>query len=297
MDDKRSGRDRTARATIPSVVVAGLGTYRRRFWRIALAAVVVFAPIDLVVTLATKAATDVAEKSDVFSKVVWSGGAALGVAGTALSLVFFAGVIDRIVAVDQKGEDDLPIRAVLRDLPTLRLIVAGVLATAITIVGLVLFLVPGLVLMVLFCVVGPVVVIEGAGAWRSLWRSAALVGPHFFLALVVIVLPTFAEESLTSWLDGFSWYEPVLVRVPVDVIVTLVVGGVVGVLEVTLAHALIADKRRRREAKAKVEAETASPETAAPAAGAAATAGRTAAAGAGSGELAPEAAGDQSADR
>jgi len=63
---------------------------------------------------------------------------------------------------------------------------------------------------------------------------------------VVIVLPTFAEESLTSWLDAFSWYDPVVVRVPVDVVVTLIVGGLVGVLEVTLAHALIADQRRRR---------------------------------------------------
>jgi len=121
-----------------------------------------------------------------------------------------------------------------------------VLATAIMIAGLIIFLVPGLILMVLFCVVGPIVVIEGASAWRSLWRSAALVRPHFFLALVVIVLPTFAEESLTSWLERFGWYEGVFVRVPVDVVVTLVVGGVIGVLEVTLAHALIADRRRRR---------------------------------------------------
>ena len=42
---------RTARASIPSVVVTGLGTYRRSFWRIVIAAVLVFAPIDLVVTL------------------------------------------------------------------------------------------------------------------------------------------------------------------------------------------------------------------------------------------------------
>ncbi len=40
------------------------------------------------------------------------------------------------------------------------------------------------------------------------------------------------------------------VRVPVDVASTIIVGGLVGVLEVTLAHALIAESRRRREALA-----------------------------------------------
>ncbi len=65
----------------------------------------------------------------------------------------------------------------------------------------------------------------------------------------MIVVPTFAEESLTSWMERFVWYERVLVRLPVDIVVTLLVGGVIGVLEVTLAHALIADQRRRREAR------------------------------------------------
>jgi hypothetical protein len=240
----------TARPTIRSVVATGLGTYRRRFWRVVLAAVVVFAPIDLVVTLATRAATDMAERSDVLGTVIWTGGTALGVAGTALSLVFFAGVMDRIVAVDQKGEDDVPIRTVLHELPTVRLIAAMVLTTVIIVAGFVLFLLPGLVLMVLFCVVGPIIVIEGASAWRSLRRSAVLVAPHFLLALVVIVLPAFAEESFTSWMGRFDWYERVLVRLPVDIVVTLLAGGIIGVLEVTLAHALIADQRRRRQAKA-----------------------------------------------
>ena len=250
MDEKHTRRDHTAEATIRGVVVAGLGTYRRRFWRVALAALVVFAPIDLVVTLATRTATAFAEKSDLLSTVIWTGGTALGVAGTALSLVFFAGIIDRIVAVDQKGEEDLPIRAVLRGLPTLRLIAATLLAALITAVGLALFLVPGLILMVLFSVVGPIVVIEGACAWRSLRRSAGLVAPHFFLAFVVVVVPVSAEEGLTSWMERFDWYDRVLVRLPVDIVATLVIGGVIGVLEVTLAHALIADQRRRREAKA-----------------------------------------------
>ncbi|MCX6362815.1 MAG: hypothetical protein NTW58_01320 [Actinobacteria bacterium] len=241
-----SGRRAPARATIRSVVVAGLGTYRRRFGRIVLAALVVFAPIDLVVTLATEAAKHVAEKADVLSVVVSLSSSAVGVAGTTLSLVLFAGVIDRIVAVDQRGANDLPLRDILRGLPTTRLVLAGTLATALILAGLLLFLVPGFILMVLFSVVGPLVVIERLGVWASLRRSAQLVWPHFLLAFIVVLIPTVLEEELTSSLETFRWYDSPFVHLPIDVASTIFIGGLIGVVEVTLAHALIADAKRRR---------------------------------------------------
>jgi hypothetical protein len=249
-NDETSTAERTARASIVSVVVTGLGTYRRSFWRIVLAAVLVFAPIDFVVTLATMMATDYAEQSDVLSVFLWTSGTALGVAGTTLSLVFFAGVIDRIVAVDQKGDEDLPLTVVLRGLPTARLILASILAAVLTVLGLLLLLVPGFVLMVLFAVVGPVIVIEGLGVWAGLARSASLTARHALLVFVTVTIPTTLDEQLSSWLEHFAWYAHPWVQLPLDVGSTIMVGGLVGVLEVTLAHALIADQRRRRTAKA-----------------------------------------------
>ena len=244
------GRRAPARATIRSVVVAGLGTYRRRFGRVVVAALAVFAPIDLVVTLATEAAKDAAEKADALHVVVWLGSTSVSVAGTTLSLILFAGVIDRIVAVDQQGDDDAPLLTILRGLPTMRLILAGTLATALILAGLILLLVPGFMLMVLFCIVGPIVVIEDQRVWASLRRSARLVWPHFWLTTVVVLVPTMLEEELTASLERFSWYESPLVHLSVDVASTIFVGGLIGVLEVTLAHALIADYRRRTEAAA-----------------------------------------------
>jgi hypothetical protein len=255
---------RTARASIASVVVTGLGTYRRSFRRIVVAAVFVFAPIDFVVTLATMAATEYAERSDVLSVVLWTSGTALGVAGTVLSLVFFTGVIDRIVAVDQKGEENLPLADILRGLPTLRLVLASILTAALTVAGLLLFLLPGLALMVLFSVVGPVIVIEGLGVWDGVRRSAGLTARHALLVIVTVLIPTTLDEELSSWLEHFSWYAHPWVHLPLDVGTTIIVGGLVGVFEVTLAHALIADQRRRRakadaaEAAARAAAE---PET------------------------------------
>lgn len=240
----------TARATIRSVVWTGLGTYRRSFWAIVIAAVLVFAPIDLLVTLGTTLAREFAESSDVLSVFMWTSGTALSVAGTTLSLVFFSGVVDRIVAVDQKGEEGIPLGEILRRLPTLRLVLASILAAAFTVVGLVLLLIPGFVAMILFAVVGPVIVIEDLGVWQGLKRSASLTSRHALLVIVTVLIPTTLDEELSSWFERFGWIEHVWVRVPLDVASTIVVGGLVGVLEVTLAHALIADRRRRREALA-----------------------------------------------
>jgi len=214
---------------------------------IVIAAVVVFAPIDLVVTLSTLAARRAAENADALSLAVWLSSTAVSVAGTTLSLVFFAGVIDRIVAVDQHGHDDLPLLHILRRLPTTRLILASALATALILLGLLLLVVPGFILMVLFAIVGPLIVIEDLRVWTGLRRSAALVWPHFFLAFAVVLVPTMLEEEWTSWLERFVLYDNPIAHLAIDVASTIFVGGLIGVVEVTLAHALIADRRRRRE--------------------------------------------------
>jgi hypothetical protein len=240
----------TARATIRSVASTGLGTYRRSFWRIVIAAVLVFAPIDLVVTVGTTLAVNFAERSDVLSVFLWTSGTALSVAGTTLSLVFFSGVLDRIVAQDQKGEEDIPLRDILRRLPTLRLVLASVLAAVFTVIGLILLLVPGFLCMILFAVVGPVIVIEDLRVWQGLKRSASLTRSHALLVIVTVLIPTTLDEEVSSWFEHFAWYAHPWVQLPLDVGSTIIVGGIVGVLEVTLAHALISDRRRRHEALA-----------------------------------------------
>ena len=94
------------------------------------------------------------------------------------------------------------------------------------------------------------IVIEDLGVRKALRRSAQLTRRHALLVVVTVLLPTALDEELSSWFERFGWIEHVWVRVPVDVASTIIVGGLVGVLEVTLAHALIAETRRRREALA-----------------------------------------------
>ena len=225
--------------------MAALGTYRRQFRRVALAALLILVPMDILVTTMTAVLRDIGEAADLVSLALASAVGAASLAGTVLGLTFFAGVLDRVVAVDQYGHPDASLLEVLRKLPFGRLVLASFLTSAVILAGLVLFVVPGVVLLVLFSVVGPLIVIEELSVVRALLRSMRLVWPHMLLAFVVVTLPTVFEDTPLSYLERFHWYERPFIRVPVDVVVTLIVGGVVGVLEVTLAHALIADQKRR----------------------------------------------------
>ena len=234
-------------ATIRSVLRAAIGAYRRRFRRVAIAAVIIFVPMDLLVTLSTDAGRRAAEAAEVLAAVLAIAVSAASVSGTIIGLTFFAGILDRIVAVDQHSHEDAPPHEIVRHLPFTRLVVASFVATALIAAGFVAFIVPGSVLLVLWSILGPLIVIEDLRVFPALPRSARLVWPHFLLALVVVAIPTPLEDVPLSMLERFSWYEQPLVRVPVDVLATRVLGGVIGVIEVTLAHALIADEKRRRE--------------------------------------------------
>lgn len=245
------------RIRLVDVVGGALGTYYRRFWHVVVAAVVIMAPLDLVVTLLQ----DVVRQPEGDSLPAWAVRIATGagnVVAATLGTTFFAGVLDRIVAVDQRGEQEAPLLTVLRQVPVVRLILADLASVGLIVLGMVAFVIPGLVVAVLLGVVGPVIVIEGLGVWPALKRSAQLVWPHMLLAFLLVFVPTALEESLVDWMES-AVHGHALLFLIVDVAVTAVVGSFVGMLEITLAHGLIADRRWRRERTDSMEAADARP--------------------------------------
>jgi hypothetical protein len=84
-------------ATIRSVLRAARGTYRRRFRRVAIAAVIIFVPMDLLVTLSTDAGRRAAEAAEVLAAVLAIAESAASVSGTIIGLTFFAGFVAFIV--------------------------------------------------------------------------------------------------------------------------------------------------------------------------------------------------------
>jgi hypothetical protein len=141
----------------------------------------------------------------------------------------------------------VPIRRVLTSLPYVRLIAANLVVALVVGLGLVLFVVPGVAAMTLLGIVGPLVNIERLSVREALRRSVRLVRPRFWLAFVSITVPVLAEEALEHPVTSALWNESFLVGFLVNVGFALAVGATVGLLEVTLAHDLIARDRMERQ--------------------------------------------------
>jgi hypothetical protein len=214
------------------VLVAAFGTYRRRFWLIAGAALVVFgisAGIDVLFDVA----------GDLVGDYPGLLAPLLVIAGVAtFGTTFFAGLLDRIVGEEERGHPRRSLREVVRTLPYWRLIGADVLLSLGAVVALLLLVVPGLIFYTFFSLVGPAVVMEDRGIFDGFRRSVRLVRGHFWLTLLLVTLPLLVEEDVVHGVVALVGdASPFLVFV-VNALAGAVVGSVVALVEVTLAGRL-----------------------------------------------------------
>jgi hypothetical protein len=80
----------------------------------------------------------------------------------------------------------------------LALLTAGVLTSVLTVTGLMLFLIPGVILIVVFSFVAPAIMIEGQGGLRSLGRSRQLVARCWSTTFAIQLL-TFTMSTGLTW--------------------------------------------------------------------------------------------------
>jgi hypothetical protein len=221
-------------------LAAAAGTYRRRFGVIALAALVVFG-ISATVDVAADVLADQAGDNPGLVAVVLTM-AGLAVFGTE----FFAGLMDRIAAEEERGHARQPLRRILRTLPYGRLIAADLLlALGTALFSLALF-VPGILFFTLFSLVGPAVVMEDRKVLSAFGRSRRLVRGHFWLVFLLVTLPIVVEENVVHGIvESFDGLGPLAVFVA-NTLAGAIVGSVVAVVEVTLAHRLALRKPERR---------------------------------------------------
>jgi hypothetical protein len=155
--------------------------YTRNSPRLIATAAVVFAVLTAVDVLV-----------DAATGVRWIAVAA-GVAVTVVGTFWLQGALAVLVRELRDGRGDIPIGEVFRAVePRLAtLLVAGLLAAAGIALGLVAFVLPGLVLLTLWCLITPAVVLEGRGVRAAFGRSIELVrgnGLRVFTVIVVTVL-------------------------------------------------------------------------------------------------------------
>ena len=171
-------------------IAAEVATTYRAEWRplLLLASIIelplVVAEITLHVTPSLRGL--VAEES--FAGLV----AALTLYGS-LSHHFVAGVLERVVAANRHGHQRPGVREVLRNLPWLRLLVADLMLTALMVLGLALFILPGLVFATWFALTLPLINLEGRPVLGAFARSRQLVRGHSWrvaaIAISAFVVP------------------------------------------------------------------------------------------------------------
>jgi len=157
-----------------------------------------------------------------------------------LGEIFFAGFLDLAIGDDYFRGERRTLGEVLRRLPWKPLLAVDVIVNVLAAVGISFFVVPGLVVYVLFGLVGPVVVQERRGVRDALARTCRISRPHWFLVLALVVIPLGIEHALAEFVRHAVHDDGILIVVGSEWLIALTMLALVGVVEVALATELMA---------------------------------------------------------
>jgi hypothetical protein len=218
------------------VIRTALRTYRDKFGRVAGTAFLVFGAIAGIDVIA--AILIVEHVSSPTGDVITSTTAAVfAMAG----VVIYAGVLDKVVGAHLHGERELSVSEILHVLPLGRLIAADLLLAVATLVGVALFVVPGIIIFTLSSLVGPMITIEDRTVGSAFRRSWHLVRQRFWLTFLLVTLPLQIEQAALHAINYTDLFDhPVLPAFLLNGLLGTVIGSVVGLIEVVLAYELIA---------------------------------------------------------
>lgn len=182
-----------------------------RIWRTYLAwartllplAVVVFVPLGLIHAIPVHV--------EATSLSIDSGLAIFG-AVLALLLLVTTGLIGEVfytgavaIALTHPHDDEQPsLREIAATIKYRRLIVVDLIFGILVAVGIIAFVVPGILVFVYFGLAAPVVEVEHRGVRAALARSFQLVRGHFWLVLLVLVPIEVASDGLTDLATHFA---------------------------------------------------------------------------------------------
>jgi hypothetical protein len=219
------------------VIRTAAGLYRHHLLRVVVAALVVFAPVDLLEKV-------VEDLTNEFGSELSMTGVAVTVASVCvvgislIAEILYAGVLDYTVGATLDGAGPPSVRSIFLRLPYGRLLGAELLAAVIIIVGFLLAVVPGLVALTLFSITGPVVILEGRGPIAAIRRSVELLVPRWRLAALAVTLPLVGASVLQSVVAALlgGWLPTTLV---VNIVFDVTVFAFAGLMIAVLGHRLV----------------------------------------------------------
>jgi hypothetical protein len=191
------------RAELLSIYVRIGRTYVRWAPSLLLLAIVVFVPLGLVHALTIHAEIGSLGFSDGL-RLLGAAMAVLALAATGLiGEVFYAGAVAISLTHSQEGKPPT-LREIARMVNYGPLIAIDLLYGALVAIGLVAFVLPGVLAFVWLGLAAPVIEIEHRGIRAAFLRSARLVRGRFLLVALVLIPIEIAGDSLTDLLTGIA---------------------------------------------------------------------------------------------
>ena len=162
-----------------------------------------------------------------------------------LGVVFLSGFLSQLVGEAGHGREHARVRDTLRHLSWRRLILADLLVVLLVVIGLIALVLPGLILINLFAVVGPVVEIENRPVFAALRRSAHLVRQHFWKVALLATLPVSLADEVTSAAPHSTGLAEVLTTFAIRGVAGALIEAVLGLVLAELAYRLMELDRDR----------------------------------------------------
>jgi hypothetical protein len=230
---RESGEKRPRQQVGVGAILADAARAGRRYrWRILAVAVVVRTVTALLEILVD----DFADRANLPVSLV------AGLSSSAVSMlgaVFLSGFLCKLISEEADGTGGVSVRKVIRTLAWWRLIGADLLVALLVVIGAVLLVIPGLIAVNLFAVVGPVIDIEHRPVLGALRRSAHLVRQHFWTVAMLVTLPV-AAASVLDVTPASETAPAILAALATRGLAGAVVEAAIGLVAVKLCVRLIA---------------------------------------------------------
>ena len=216
-----------------AVVAAAARAGRRHGWRVLAVAVVVC----MVTAVAEIVVDEFVDRASLPQSLL----ADLSASGVSiLGAVFLSGFVTRLVGGTDDGGDSVSVRQVLRTLPWARLVGADLLVTLIVVAGLIALVIPGLIAINLFAVVGPVIEIENRPVIAALRRSAHLVRHHFWTVALLVTLPVAVAAEIDTLAPHPSSVRAIVAILAIRGLGEALAETAIGLILVKLCYRLVA---------------------------------------------------------
>jgi hypothetical protein len=220
------------------------GMFRVHYLRVAVVALLAFAPPMVLATLLASVREGLGSTAGTMAELGWVVGLLALIFVRLLGPVVFAGYLDEAVGQEYFAGRRYSMREVLDSLPWGRLVVADLVVVGGTVVGLSVMVVPGLVWLTLFALVGPVIVQERRDLVDAFRRTYAISRPAWSRVLILVVSAIAIEQGIDELVHDAVHDLGLGTQVAVTWLVYATAGAMVGLIEVALATELMARSPR-----------------------------------------------------